>query len=346
VTSVASTSLAQQHASILVSPEGRILGWSSTAEGLFGHTAAQALGQNVSALFGAGIIADLGRVRLGGEVRAQRTAWRKDGVELNVELYISRLDLVEGSPQLALVVREASAQRHLEAEVLQQTELEQYLLGVVGHDLRNPLHAVMLTASHLLQRDLDGRMRRGLERIRVSAERGVRMTYDLLDFNRVRRGHGIPIELRQLELAALVRDEVHEALQLRPERKVHVETQGDCVGLFDGDRVRQLVLNLVNNALQHTTEEVAVTVTLECDAEHVVLKVHNNGGPIARDLQARLFQPYVVSHGGVSGGRSLGLGLFIARAIATAHGGTLTMTSDNESGTCFVARLPRSGGPP
>lgn len=347
MTSVVSSSLDHPSACLVVDLDGRICGWSHGAQALFGRTAADALGRNLSSLFGPHVLADLEHAALSFEQRASRAARCANGHEVQLDLHITRVATRPGEPERFVVIAaDLRAQRRLEAELLRQTELEHYLLGVVGHDLRNPLHAVMLSAAHVLQRDLEPKLRKNLERIRASAERAVRMTYDLLDFDRVRRGHGLPIERRHVDLLTLLEEQVAEALHLRPERSVTVESHGDVNGQWDPDRLRQLLQNLLSNALVHTTEEVAVHVVLEDVGDAVQLTVRNAGPALSEDMQSRLFKPYMLSHGNEPGARTLGLGLYIARAIAQGHGGSLTACSDPVSGTRFIASLPRSATPP
>ncbi|MGZ3460678.1 MAG: ATP-binding protein [Archangium sp.] len=222
---------------------------------------------------------------------------------------------------------------------------EHQLIGVVSHDLRNPLQAISLSAALSLKSPgLDARQRRSFERIAASADRAMRMITALLDFTRVRLGSGIAIERGPVDLHSLVAQGVDEVLVSYPERHVSVEAVGDGRGCWDADRLSQVVQNLVGNALQHTTEDVAVRVRTRDEGPDVVLEVHNGGSPIAPEDLPRLFEPFQRGRNKrPEGGRSLGLGLHITYHLVQAHGGTVRVTSTAAEGTTFTVRLSRSG---
>jgi signal transduction histidine kinase len=239
-------------------------------------------------------------------------------------------------------------QRVAEAAERKRTDLEQNLIGIVSHDLRNPLQAIRLAATlGLRTAGQDARVVRSFERILASSDRGVRMIEDLLDLTRIRQGGGLTVELRRTDLHALSAQVVEEVLQSWPERRVALQTSGEVVGLWDADRIAQVVQNLVSNALQHTTEGTPVEVTTRGEGEHVVLEVHNGGPPIPVEDQPRLFECFWrgrVAHTG--GGRGVGLGLFITAHIVQSHGGTVSVRSNEAEGTSFIVRLPRGPLPP
>ena len=109
-------------------------------------------------------------------------------------------------------------------------------------------------------------------------------------------------------------------------------------------RLAQVVQNLVGNALQHTTEEVLVSVSTRGEGDHVVLEVHNGGPPIPAEDLPRLFEPFKRGATARTGrGRSLGLGLYITSLIVEAHQGRIDVRSTEAEGTTFVVRLPRDG---
>lgn len=232
------------------------------------------------------------------------------------------------------------------AEQRRRAEFEQ-MMGIVSHDLRNPLHAIRLSAS-LGMRDVpvESRLGRTFERITASANRAVRMITDLLDFTSARRGRGIPIEPREGDdLHLQVSRAVEEVLVTRPERQVVLETAGDCVGCWDPDRISQVVQNLVGNALQHTVEGTPVSVWTGREGDWVILEVRNGGTPIPASELPFLFEPFrrgVRARSG--GGRSLGLGLYITRQIVEAHGGSVQVSSNETQGTKFTVRLPCKTG--
>ncbi len=232
--------------------------------------------------------------------------------------------------------------KRAEAELRQRTEFEQQLIGIVSHDLRNPLNAIRLSVQTLLRsEELTDRQARAGARILNSAERATRLTRDLLDFTQARLGGGIPIVPSPLDLHSTVRQVLDEVQLAHPERTIQFRSEGDGSGAWDGDRLAQVVTNLTNNALAYSRENSPIRVETRADGDHVVLSVHNEGEPIPPELMPRLFQPLQRGKEFDSAGRSIGLGLFIVRSIVDAHGGTIEVNSKKDYGTTFTVRLPR-----
>ncbi|MFY2558308.1 ATP-binding protein [Corallococcus terminator] len=244
---------------------------------------------------------------------------------------------------IAVVAHELSEQKRQEAEARRRAEFEQQLIGIVSHDLRNPLSAIQLGASVLARReDLNERTLRSVLRIQASAERAVRMTHDLLDLTQVRLGGGLPIHRRPVDLHELTQQVIDELQMSHSERRFRVESDGDAAGEWDPDRIAQMLGNLVGNALQYSPGDSRVTVRVHGEASRVMLCVHNEGPPIPDDAKERLFRPLQRARTGDSNaGRSIGLGLFIVKHIVESHGGTVDVTSREGQGTTFIAWLPR-----
>ncbi|WIG94617.1 PAS domain-containing protein [Myxococcus sp. SDU36] len=238
-------------------------------------------------------------------------------------------------------MQDITERRATELEAKRRAEFEQLLIGIVSHDLRNPLSAISMSATAMLRREgLDERLRKGLGRILSSAERATRMLRDLLDFTQARLGGGIPMEPRWLDLHELTRQVVEEVRLARPERRLELECRGDGHGLWDADRLAQVITNLVNNALSYSPEHCPVRIRTQGLRDDVLLTVHNSGGPIAPELRTCLFEPMKrPERKGARGG--LGLGLFIVKHIVDAHGGVVRVHSTEQEGTTFQARLPR-----
>jgi len=223
-----------------------------------------------------------------------------------------------------------------------RSEFEQQLIAIVSHDLRNPLHAILLGAQALVARGgLDERTARSLGRIRASADRAARMVQDLLDFTRARVGHGIPVAPRPADLTAIARGATDEARVAFPGRAIQVEPSGDARGEWDPDRLTQVAANLVVNALKYSPRESPVTVRVHGSEGTATLEVHNRGSPISPDLLQHLFEPYRRGRAEEDDRSSLGLGLYIAREIVRAHAGEIEVRSSEADGTTFTVRLPR-----
>ena len=245
-----------------------------------------------------------------------------------------------------LLEREQQARRAveaLEAETRRRADFERQLIGIVSHDLRNPLSAILLTASRMERKATDERQKREVERIRVSAERATRMIRDLLDFTQARQGNGIAIQRKTTDLHEVVRAVVDEAQVTHVERTIEVAQRGNGTGHWDSDRLAQVVANLLGNALQYSPAGTLVRVELQDEGESLLLRVHNTGAPIPQELLPRIFEP--MERGAAilyEAGRSIGLGLYIVRHVVLAHAGTVNVHSSATEGTSFTVRLPRS----
>ena len=218
-------------------------------------------------------------------------------------------------------------------------------LGILGHDLRNPLSAIIMGATLLVgSENLDDKSVRVAARMLSSGNRMNRMIGDLLDLTRTRSGDRIPIVRQPTDLAPLCEQVVAELDGLLPTGALRFSQEGDLRGEWDGDRIAQVLSNLVRNAIQHGPEGGAILLRALDEGETVVLSVHSGGPPIAPRLLSTIFEP-MVRRGGQHGAHSgLGLGLYIALQIVVAHAGTLAVTS-TDAGTTFTARLPRRGLP-
>ena len=215
--------------------------------------------------------------------------------------------------------------------------------GILGHDLRNPLHAIMTAANVALLRGDGDRLLKPISRILRSGERMSRMIDQLLDFTRVRTGAGIPLELRPVDLVTLVEQVSEELEDANPDWAFTVAVTGDAVGAWDPDRLAQVFSNLIGNAVQHGVPAGGVQVRIDgSEGDRVRVEVHNQGA-IPRDLIARVFEPMSGSDTRRARSQGLGLGLFISEQIARAHGGTVAVESSEELGTTFIVLLPRVG---
>jgi PAS domain S-box-containing protein len=232
--------------------------------------------------------------------------------------------------------------RRAEAAARQAAEFGEKLIGIVSHDLRNPLNAIYLSVNLLLQSEtLSAREQRAAARASKSVDRMQRMISELLDFTRGRLGGGIPIHRVSGDLRVVVRQGVEELEAAWPERTVHLRVEpGRYEGEWDADRLVQVVSNLGSNALQYSPPDTPVTFTLQEGGASVTLQVHNAGAPIPPEALPHLFDPFRRAS---SEGGGLGLGLYIVEQVVKGHGGRIEVTSTAESGTLFRVVLPRAG---
>jgi signal transduction histidine kinase len=215
------------------------------------------------------------------------------------------------------------------------------MLGVLGHDLRNPVTAVKGLAGLLLMHDPPEPMRAGLQRIDQAAGRMNEMIGTLLDFTHSRFRGRLPISPEEdTDLLLISRRVVDELSVAHPQRDLRVHGEGNVCGFWDPARLGQVVSNLVGNALVHGAWDGPIEVALRDDGDHVLCDVSNAGGAIPEAQVARLFEPFQQGTGDGTT-RGLGLGLYIVRQIVDAHGGTITVRS-SEGRTSFRVRLART----
>jgi signal transduction histidine kinase len=280
-------------------------------------------------------------------------------------LRIQTLRLMQDSaycllPEAALLIHTAidtfgatAGQRFLEwrtAELAQTAALREQVMAILGHDLRNPLTTIRLSAELILRMadEPDSRFRptatRAAARMVNSAKRMARMIQDVLDFTRTRLGIGIPLKPVPVDLNDICRGIVEELAVSHADRDLAVRATGDLHGVWDPDRLQQVVENLLSNALRYSPPDTSVQLRLDgLSDDEVRIAVHNAGPAIGPDDLERLFEPFRQGNRqvGEDAQNGLGLGLFIVQAIAWAHGGTIDVTSTDADGTTFVVTLPR-----
>jgi PAS domain S-box-containing protein len=246
----------------------------------------------------------------------------------------------------ALFERERAARAEAEAvrdELHRRAEFDKQLIGIVSHDLRNPMNAIGIATALLLKRgQLDEQGVRVVKRIMSSSDRAVRLIQDFLDFTRARVMGCIPVTPRPANIRELARQVFDEVLLTQPSRKGTIVHEGEADGTWDPDRLAQVIGNLLSNAFQHSPPGSTVCLTTRGDQDGVTIDVHNEGTPIAPDDLARLFEPFERGTDASASGRSIGLGLYISRQIIEAHAGRIEVRSVEAEGTRFTVWLPRS----
>ncbi len=262
---------------------------------------------------------------------------RRDGSRVWLSVNAQPLFEADRKPPVGVVQSFSDITEHK-----RRAEFEQQLIGIVSHDLRNPISAMMLSAAALLKReDTDARFMRALARIMSSGERALRLIRDLLDFTQARLGSGIPLQRSHVNLYEVARQVVEEVGQVHPEREIRFSAQGELWGDWDGDRIGQVVTNLAVNALSYSDDDAPVRITVRGETDGVSIEVWNHGDPIPDQVVHHLFEPFRrgrdIRHGHPG---SVGLGLFIVHQVVQAHGGVVGVRSSN-GGTTFTVRLPR-----
>ena len=216
-------------------------------------------------------------------------------------------------------------------------------LGILGHDLRQPLFSVKMFAEILAKTGDRSTVLPIASRIGRCCEGMGTMLKDLLDFTSTQMGVAIPVYPSNCDLGVICREVVEEVRASFPGIIFSLEGTGNLGGEWDPCRLRQLISNLLTNALQHGRNDQPVRTLLYGSREQVILAVHNMGKPIPRQALATLFDP-LVRMGSEQEARphgSLGLGLYICRQIVIAHEGEIDVESSLKGGTVFTVKLPK-----
>ncbi|MGE0159515.1 MAG: PAS domain S-box protein [Gemmatimonadales bacterium] len=228
------------------------------------------------------------------------------------------------------------------AEAERALAFSERFVGILGHDLRNPLAAIVSSAEVLLLSDVSERLARPVQRIYGSAERMSRMIEQILDLTRARLGEGITIEPTPFDLRDLTSQIVEELEGAAPQPMVFTAV-ADTRGVWDRDRLGQVISNLVGNAAEHGDVTQPIRVELDGSRSDAIRLEVWNGGAVPTEVLPTLFDPFRTAATGTTSNkaRGLGLGLFIVQQIAEAHGGTIEVRSSAEAGTTFAVTLPR-----
>jgi len=235
------------------------------------------------------------------------------------------------------------------ALALEKTQLDEIgvfreqLMAIVGHDLRNPLSLILMAAEILIRHEGLGEKETALARkIVQSTSLAMRLIDQLLDLTRSRLGGGIPLDPVVFNMREVCRQVVVETELTHPDRSLHVDLRGDLTGIWDRDRMYQLLSNLVGNAVHHGEPRSPIAIRLEAGETTLDIEVTNRGDPIPPATLPFIFDAFRQgrnAHPSRTGG--LGLGLFIAQQIARSHGGSIVVTSSQSEGTTFRVHLPR-----
>lgn len=256
----------------------------------------------------------------------------------------SELEAIEGCARVARIAlerhRDDAVRRRLVDELRETVRLNELMVGIVGHDLRNPLQAIITAAAMAGKVSDDAHRLRLLERVQSSAGRMGRMIGQILDLTRARQQGGITLTRGPTELATLARTVASEVELSYPQRRLLLEIAGDTAGEWDGVRLSQVLSNLVCNAMQHGEASRPVELRVDGGREEVAVCVRN-AGAIPKDKLPWLFDAFRRGNDHGIGSHGLGLGLFISKEIVVAHGGRIAVTSNEHEGTRFDIVLPR-----
>jgi signal transduction histidine kinase len=252
---------------------------------------------------------------------------------------LTRIIAMEAEHEAEYAIKLAEAQLRAAAE--DRALLAEQMVGIVSHDLRNPLAAILM-GSTLMERGeaIPVQKARVLQRMQSAARRAQRLVDELLDFTQARIGSGLTLKMVDVDLNELMMS-ILEELRLSF-ADVNLLYMGSGLGsaYLDVDRIHQLFGNLVANAVMYGSPGKPVQLNCEVNAGEVVFSVRNEGEAIAPTMLRTIFEPMVRGQGHRREQHGVGLGLYIVRAIAEGHYGTVFVTSHSETGTCFAVRAP------
>jgi sigma-B regulation protein RsbU (phosphoserine phosphatase) len=213
------------------------------------------------------------------------------------------------------------------------------MIGIVSHDLRNPLGAIRL-ATELLATAGPKVLDRAVPRITRAVDRANRLIGDLLDFTQARLGTGIAVAIAPVDVHRAVAEIVDDLRGTYPARQLVHDGSGAGTFELDENRLGQLIGNLVANAVAYGLPDSPITISSSVTDAECRVSVHNRGAPIPPEVAKIIFEPMTRGTTAGSKARSVGLGLFIVREIARAHGGSASVASSQEHGTTFAITLP------
>ena len=224
-------------------------------------------------------------------------------------------------------------------------ELREQFIAILGHDLRNPLHAVYASGDMLERKLTDPTLLSIAARIKTNVRRMSSLIDDVLDFARGRLGGGIGVELTEIEnINTGLITVVQELQDAQPDCKILSSISVNRSVRCDLGRLQQVASNLLANALAHGLPNSPVKISARADEHDLVLEVWNAGEPIPAESLGKIFEPFW-RHSVSASRNGLGLGLHICSQIVRAHQGRISVVSTREYGTQFTARLPLGASP-
>ena len=320
---------------LTASPDGVVESWNAGAERLFGCAARDAIGQNLRDFFAqpggnvdwTGI---MGELRAGRTVHLDTVALRADGRQVDVSVGLTpHMGLLGELGDMALIIRDVSERRALE-------RLRHEFLAMASHELRNPVAAIKGHAQ--LMRRRGAYSEQSVNTIVAQADQLQRLIDDLLLASQIEADR-LDLRMDETDLVAEARAAAEAARAERPSLCVEAPPE-PLVVLADRHRLRQVLANLLTNAIKYSTEGSEILLRVTSADEVVRVSITDHGVGIPPEALPHLFDRFFRSEGAAARARGLGLGLFITRRIVEAHGGTIVVDSELGRGSRFTIALP------
>jgi len=258
--------------------------------------------------------------------------------EATLKMFELYADLISFHMQL---LDENTASSNLLLEEKENAELREQFIAVLGHDMRNPLGAISNVAALLMKMQSDEKVMRLAGILQNSSFRMKGLIDNIMDFSQARLGGGILLNKGDVLIEELIQQVVSELKLIYPDQIFQVEIKTPKKVYLDGLRLAQLSSNLISNAITHGAAGAPILIKVQLQENFFELSIINSGQPISQAAQKRLFQPFFRGDYQTGKQEGLGLGLFICSEIAKAHGGMLTVHSDDQQ-TCFKLSIPIS----
>ena len=277
-------------------------------------------------------------IQLAAEYRALRASVLRLWTDAHASFDATQLEqVIRFNEAIDEALAESIGHFHLQVE-----QARNLLLGMLGHDLRSPLQSIQMTATYLSALNAGTEVSSAAARLINSGSRMKALLDDLVDFNRSKLGLGIHIRPTPIDAASVLTDEINLLRAAHPTRRLDLEVAGDTRGIWDGMRLRQVVANLVVNAIKYGDDDTPIQIVLRSEDSKLCLAVRNRGRAIERAVQKTMFEPLKrnMARGTKDQDGGLGLGLYISHQIVEAHGGGIEVRSD-ATRTEFEVLLPR-----
>lgn len=217
-------------------------------------------------------------------------------------------------------------------------EMRQKLIGILAHDIRNPISAAYLAVDMMKHEQGQERFEKIRQMAKSSLKRSIDLVEGLLDSIAIQAGEGITLEFSETDLYPTIQSVHSEAKEIYSNEIILNAEEKEIKGIFDATMIRRVLENFISNAVKYGNRDKPVTMTVINEEEIVTIGVNNYGTPIPEEKQEDIFRflSTTGSSSGSKGMKSWGMGLTLVKAVAEAHGGELKLESDESNGTTFT----------